>query len=101
MAAFISAANLITYIETVINFQTSNDNFSGLSSDTQLDVVSLGDVDDLCSQHKTGLLVTLFPIIPIIAVVMTTFSYWTLVFLDFWSPKNAQERSSWTYMDPV
>ena len=47
MAAFISAANLITYIETVIDFHASNDNFRGLSSDTQLDVVSLGDVDDL------------------------------------------------------
>ena len=33
---------------------TFNDNFRGLSSDTQLDEVSLGDVDDLCSQRKTG-----------------------------------------------
>ena len=58
MAAFISEANLITYIETVINFQTSIDNFRGLSYD------SLGDVDDLMlSTYKTGLLVTVFIIV--------------------------------------
>ena len=110
MAAFISEANLITYIETVINFQTSIDNFWGLSYD------SLGDVDDLCSQHirlgcwsQFSLLLlknipkkvwTLYADLHYFCttkyvVIMTTFSHWILVFLD------AQKRSSWTFMDPV